>query len=65
MKINFGNITIAHLAGLICETLAKHNIDATLVGGACVSIYSKNQYLSYDLDIVSYENDKDELNEPD
>jgi hypothetical protein len=40
---------------LISERLRKDGIDAVLVGGACVSIYSKNSYLSYDLDYVTYE----------
>ncbi len=42
-------------ACLIYETLKSSGIDAVLVGGACVSIYSKNRYQSYDLDFVSYE----------
>lgn len=33
----------------------RSGIDAVLVGGACVSIYSKNRYQSYDLDFVTYE----------
>ena len=28
---------------------------AVLVGGACVTIYSENRYLSYDLDFVTFE----------
>lgn len=35
--------------------LSKEGIDAVLVGGACVSIYSENRYQSYDLDFVCYE----------
>lgn len=34
-----------------------------MVGGACVSIYTKNKYLSYDLDFVTYSSIK-ELVEP-
>ena len=43
------------LACFIYETLKKAGIDAVLVGGACVSIYSKNRYQSSDLDFVTYE----------
>ena len=53
--MNLSNIGIKELAGLICDTLKKENIDAVLVGGACVSIYSENRYQSYDLDFVSYQ----------
>lgn len=55
MKIDWKNISIKELAGLISESLRKDGIDAVLVGGACVSIYSKNRYISYDLDYVTYE----------
>ncbi|WP_286240517.1 hypothetical protein [Neptuniibacter halophilus] len=40
------------LAGLIASHLAEQGIDVTLVGGACVSIYSNNFYQSDDLDFV-------------
>jgi hypothetical protein len=35
--------------------LNTKGIEATLVGGACVSIYSDNAYQSFDLDFVSHE----------
>lgn len=35
--------------------MRKKDIDAILVGGACVTIYSQNRYQSYDLDYVIYE----------
>ncbi|MBU0650683.1 nucleotidyltransferase [bacterium] len=57
-NIDFGKITIEELAKLIGEHLSKYGIEAVLVGGACVSIYSKNKYMSYDLDFISYESDK-------
>lgn len=53
--MNFSNITLKDLACFIYEALKKGGIDAVLVGGACVSIYSKNRYQSYDLDFVTYE----------
>lgn len=53
--MEFANIDIKELAIFICETLKSNDIDAVLVGGACVSIYSQNRYQSYDLDFVTYE----------
>ena len=54
-EIDFTNITLKNLACLVYGTLQKNDIDAVLVGGACVSIYSENRYQSYDLDFVTYE----------
>lgn len=59
MKTDLKRITIRELAALICHRLHERNIDAVLVGGACVSIYTKNKYVSYDLDFVSYSPLKD------
>jgi len=39
---------------LIFRALDKKDIDAILVGGACVSIYTKNKYQSFDLDFVTH-----------
>ncbi len=49
------NIDLKTLAFLVYNTLKEHGIEAVLVGGACVSIYSENRYMSYDLDFVTYE----------
>ena len=54
MKIDWKKISIKDLAALICKKLNDNDIDAVLVGGACVSIYTKNKYVSYDLDFVSH-----------
>lgn len=54
MNIDWQAITVKELAALISTTLKKHGIDAVLVGGACVTIYSRSAYLSYDLDFVSH-----------
>ena len=54
-KVNWKNITIELLAGIISTKLKEFEIDSVLVGGACVSIYSKNRYESYDLDYVTHE----------
>ncbi len=43
----------------MCHTLNENGIDAVLVGGACVSIYTDNTYVSYDLDFVSHSSLKD------
>ncbi|MBS0655818.1 MAG: hypothetical protein JSR46_08580 [Verrucomicrobia bacterium] len=53
--MDFSNIDIKELACFVYEALKDAGIDAVLVGGACVSIYTKNRYQSYDLDFVSYE----------
>ena len=53
MKINWGKIGIKKLALLVSAELKKNNMDAVLVGGACVSIYTRNRYFSMDLDFVS------------
>jgi hypothetical protein len=55
MKIDWKSIDIKDLAGLVSDTLRQDGIDTVLVGGACVSIYSQNRYMSYDLDYITYE----------
>jgi len=47
--------TIEDLAAIVSEKLKEHELDCILVGGGCVSIYSQNNYQSYDLDYVSYD----------
>ncbi|MCI5052781.1 MAG: hypothetical protein MRY21_06585 [Simkaniaceae bacterium] len=47
--------SIEELAAIVSEQLRKYKIDATLVGGGCVTIYSQNKYLSYDLDFVTFD----------
>lgn len=59
MKIDWKKISIKDLASLVCQKLNEKEIDAVLVGGACVSIYTKNKYISYDLDFVSHASLKD------
>jgi hypothetical protein len=55
MIIDWKNISLEDLAGYLSEELRKEGIDIILVGGACVTIYSKNRYQSHDLDFVTYE----------
>lgn len=45
--------TLSELAALVSSALEDAGIVATLSGGAAVSIYSKNRYLSEDLDFVT------------
>ena len=53
MKINWKSINIKELAAIVSDKLNESGFDTILVGGACVSIYTKNKYLSGDLDFVS------------
>jgi hypothetical protein len=53
--MDFAKIGLEELACLIYETLKKDGIQAVLVGGACVSIYSQNRYQSSDLDFATFE----------
>lgn len=45
-------MNIGELGAYVCSHLAKNEIYCVLSGGACVSIYSENKYLSYDLDFI-------------
>lgn len=53
MKVNWENVGIKKMAAIISEHLQKNGIEAVLVGGACVSIYSDNTYISYDIDLIT------------
>lgn len=44
---------IQTIASIVCDCLLKHGVDAVLSGGACVSIYTNNEYESKDLDFIS------------
>jgi hypothetical protein len=48
---------LADLAALICAALHGAGIEVVLSGGACVSIYTKNRYESFDLDFVLLTNE--------
>jgi len=50
MKIK--DFSLKDLAIYLSDYLRKNNIDTVLSGGACVTIYTNNKYLSYDLDFV-------------
>jgi hypothetical protein len=46
------SMTLGELAAFICTHLKSHEIPCVLSGGACVTIYSRNAYPSYDLDFI-------------
>jgi len=50
MKIK--DMSTKDLALYVSDYLNKNGIEVVLSGGACVTIYTKNKYLSYDLDFV-------------
>ena len=49
-------MSLEELAGYICNYLDNHGINCVLSGGACVSIYSNNEYQSADLDFIDIGN---------
>lgn len=49
------SMTLVELATLISEALEGAGITSTLSGGAVVSIYTHNEYESYDLDFITSE----------
>ena len=53
MKVINEQTTLHELALIVGHVLKKNKINAVLVGGAVVSIYSKNRYQSYDLDFIA------------
>lgn len=46
------DMTLGELAAYVCTHLKVNGIPCVLSGGACVTIYSDNQYQSYDLDFI-------------
>lgn len=43
---------LADLAAIVCDACLRNAVDVVLSGGACVSIFARNRYRSYDLDFV-------------
>lgn len=43
-----GGMSIGELAAFVCTHLKDNGSDVVFSGGACVSIYTKNRYQSYD-----------------
>lgn len=52
MKIS-KTITIGEFAALVASHLQSKGISTVLTGGAVVSIYTENKYMSYDADFIS------------
>lgn len=53
MKIDWTKVDIKEFSAIISSYLKKSGIEVVLVGGACVSIYSENSYLSFDIDLIT------------
>jgi hypothetical protein len=51
-------LSLEDFAIVISDYLIKDGIDVVLSGGACVTIYTKNKFMSYDLDFVLISSDK-------
>ena len=45
--------TLTELAAIVSDALERDGIVATLSGGAAVSIYTDNRYVTEDLDFVT------------
>lgn len=54
-------LSLKDFAIVISDYLIKNGIEVILTGGACVSIYTDNKYISYDLDFVLISLDKQKL----
>ncbi len=50
--MNLKEVSIQDLAIYVCHQLAQAGIETVLSGGACVFIYTHNEFLSFDLDFV-------------
>jgi hypothetical protein len=48
MRIDFRRMTLLDTASYVCGYLIKKGMKVVLVGGACVSVYTDNKYLSND-----------------
>ncbi len=47
-------MSIEEIGAIVCQALLDAGVDAFLSGGAVVSIYSNNEFESFDLDFVSF-----------
>ncbi|MHB8835239.1 MAG: hypothetical protein ACYC9Y_05970 [Candidatus Methylomirabilia bacterium] len=54
MKVDWGSIDLKELAAVVPEQLRKGGVEVLLVGESCVSLYTENRYLSYDLDFITH-----------
>jgi hypothetical protein len=53
VKIDWSTIELRDFAALVSEKLRQGGVETILVGGACVSIYTRNRYQSHDIDLVT------------
>ena len=60
-KIAWKKLNVDEVASIIYSSLKEKGMEATLSGGACVSIYSNNRYKSADLDFVMPEYERGEV----
>ncbi len=51
-------LSLEDFAIVISDYLTRNGIDVVLSGGACVTIYTKNKFMSFDLDFVLISSDK-------
>lgn len=49
-----GEMSVGELAAFIYSYLKEHGVEMVLSGGACVTIFSENKYISQDLDFIEY-----------
>ncbi|MDD2903899.1 MAG: hypothetical protein PHU44_15845 [Syntrophales bacterium] len=49
---SISEMSVGELAALVYSYLKEHGIEVVLSGGACVTIYSQNKYISRDLDFI-------------
>lgn len=59
MKKITAQTTVAELAGIVSEQLRSKGLQCVLVGGAVVTLYSRNEYESKDLDFISPNDTRD------
>jgi hypothetical protein len=46
------DMNVGELSAYVCTFLLNNGVKCILTGGACVSIYTNNKYLSFDLDFI-------------
>lgn len=49
---SLSEMSVGEVAAYVAEHLRQSGINVVLTGGSCVSIYTENRYLSYDLDFI-------------
>jgi hypothetical protein len=59
--VRIKDLSLKDFAIVISDYLRNNGIEVVLSGGACVTIYTKNKFMSYDLDfvLISYNKQKE------